>query len=77
MIGCLFETLNSFLMPVVRIELIEIPLISSKKDRKKYFVNPSFSGDLLLGIFFRVSCSSLSVNSPSHSKHSSSESLEI
>ena len=75
MIACLYETLNSFSIPAVRIELIYITLISSQKDRKNYFVSPSFPGDLLLGIFFRASYSSLSVNSPSHSKQSLPESF--
>ena len=78
MISCLCETLNSFLIPTVLIETMYISLLSSSREQKKFsFVSPSFPGDLLLGIFFRASYSSLSVNSPYYSKHSLSENLGI
>ena len=66
------ETLNFFSILVV---LIELDLFQ-KRQIKLFFSSP-FPRDLLLGTFFRVSYISLSVNSLSHTKLSSSESLGI
>lgn len=63
---------------MVQIESMYLSLISPQKDKWNSFISQLFSGDLLLlGIFFRASNGSLSVNSISHSKLPLSDSLGI